>query len=660
MKIFASVCILVTVLVLANGEPPIGKRPLGYPLWGGKSAKQIALNRNKAALAAAKQRTLVVQIRSDQPVPLVLKGGRNAQQLRHGPNHLRGVRPVKLTGPVYLKSAPLGHKHLQRKPLKIKLANGKPKHKPATSYEVPFRFEVPATNTIQYPPLGNDVQQLPTETHSDFITEHEHEYDHFAPIHTIPAPNLSLPENHPQESYLPPKIQSQTYHHTLTNHNNIENQYQVTEEHTNDQTIRDPLSGSQKLFAPDPDPSLPVAQLRPATEPFNQPSNGKPLPVDVQSNFLVPAQPLVQIIGAQEVATPEIYPIQFTQQAQLQPVVGANVAAVHTAYDPTYLVTQSNQLYTQHQQQLFQPSASVLHGAYVNADLTQEIASDGQILQAAKDPHHNIHPVLDSAPQFAALIAAPVLGEQHSAGHYNLQPQAAALTATSASPEGGFVVSNYYDNVGPADNSQLLQAYAEEEAQRLEIEAEQEKQQYALQQQQQHLLALQQQQQHHLQQQQDLHQQQQDLHQQQQLHQQLQDQQLQQQLHEQQLQQQLQEHQLHQQQLQQQQQRHQQQQQQSHHQQQSLDPAAAAFHEHQRLVQQQLGDDTPLRIFVPDDEAAGEARLQKRSDMVKKGTVEDASTSNDNATADDDLFEVSSSVEVSNENQKDEHTTDNE
>lgn len=45
--------------------------------------------------------------------------------------------------------------------------------------------------------------------------------------------------------------------------------------------------------------------------------------------------------------------------------------------------------------------------------------------------------------------------------------------------------------------------------------------------------------------------------------------------------------------------------------------------------------------------------------MVKKGTVEDASTSN-NTTADDDLFEVSSSVEVSNENQKDEQTTDNE
>ncbi|XP_017485821.1 PREDICTED: LOW QUALITY PROTEIN: putative uncharacterized protein DDB_G0271606 [Rhagoletis zephyria] len=652
MKVIFSNFLFVTILVLATCDLPLVKRPLIYPLWAGKSAKQIALGRNKAALVGGKQRTLMVQIRSDQPVPLVLKGGRNSQ-LRYGPNHLRGVRPIKLTGPVYLKSAPIGHKPLQRKPLKIKLANTKPKHKPATSYEVPFRFEVPVTNNIAYPPLGNEAQQLPSETHSNFITEHDHDNDHFAPIHTIPAPNLSLPENHLQESYLPPKSQPQTYHQTLTNPN-IENQYQVTEEHTNDQTIRDPLSGSQKLFAPDPDPSLPAAQLRPATEPFNQPSNGKPLPVDVQSNFIVPAQPLVQIIGAQEVATPEIYPIQFTQQAQLQPLVSANVAAVHAAsapiYDPTYLVTQSNQLYTQHQQQqqLFQPSASLLQAGYVNADLTQEIASDGQILQAAKDPHHNIHPVLDSAPQFAALIAAPALGEQ-SAAHYSLHPHAAALTATSAAPEGGFVVSNYYDNDGQ-DNSQLLQAYAEEEAQRLEIEAEQEKQQYVFQQQQQHLLALQQQQQ-----QQEL--QQQELQQQQQLHLQLQEQQqLHQQLQEQQLHQ-VQEQQLHQQQLQQQELQHQQH---TRHQQQSQDPASAAFHEHQRLVQQQLGADAPLRIFVPDDESAGEARLQKRSDMVKKGTVEDASAEHDNnTTTEDDMFEVSSSVEVSNnENQKDTATNE--
>jgi len=34
------------------------------------------------------------------------------------------------------------------------------------------------------------------------------------------------------------------------------------------------------------------------------------------------------------------------------------------------------------------------------------------------------------------------------------------------------------------------------------------------------------------------------------------------------------------------------------------DPAASAFEEHQRLVQQQLGANTPLRIFVPDEEAA--------------------------------------------------------
>lgn len=53
-------------------------------------------------------------------------------------------------------------------------------------------------------------------------------------------------------------------------------------------------------------------------------------------------------------------------------------------------------------------------------------------------------------------------------------------------------------------------------------------------------------------------------------------------------------------------------------------------------------------------------RLQKRSDMVKKGTVEDASTAHDkNTTAEEDMFEVSSSVEVSNDvNQKDTTTND--
>lgn len=404
--------------------------------------------------------------------------------------------------------------------------------------------------------------------HIDFIS------DHFAPIHTIPAPNLSLQDNHlhPEETYLPPASpKPQVYHQQKNN-------YQVNEDSTNDQTFVDPLSGSQKLIAPDPDPSLPAAPVRPATEPFNTPSNGKPLPIDIQSNHLTLAQPLVQIVGAQAAQhiAPEIYPVQYTQ-----PIAAVQAAAPIPIYNPTYLVQQSNNLYTQHQQQLFKPAVAavpVVEAGYINADLTQEVASNGQILQAAKDPHNNIHPVLDVAPHFAPLIAAPSLDEEQSieTAPFHLQNLAGPPSAITGTTEAGFVVSNYYGNAHQ-DSSQLLQAYVEEE------QAESQRQQYEQQ----------------LQQQQ-LHQQQQQLELQQLQQQELEYQQLQQ---------------FHQQQQQFQQQ--QQQQQQVHYvtpqpqhqplvqqpqQSNNYDPVAAAFEEHQRLVKQQLGADTPLRIFVPDEE----------------------------------------------------------
>ena len=399
--------------------------------------------------------------------------------------------------------------------------------------------------------------------HIDFIS------DHFAPIHTIPAPNLSIQDNHlrPEETYLAPASspKPQVYHQQKNN-------YKVVEDSTNDQTVLDPLSGSQKLIAPDPDPSLPAAPVRPATEPFNTPSNGKPLPVDIQSNHLTLAHPLVQIVGAQaaQQIAPQIYPVQYTQ-----PIAAASVPI----YNPTYLVQQSNNLYTQHKQQLFKPAIAALpivEAGYVNADLTQEVASNGQILQAAKDPHNNIHPVLDIAPHFAPLIAAPSLDEEQQTietAPFHLQNIGGPPSAISSTTEAGFVVSNYFGNAHQ-DSSQLLQAYVEEE------QAESQRQQYEqqLQQQQQQL----------------------ELHQLQQQQQQLELQQLQQ--------------------FHQQQQQFQQQQQQQHYtsqppqpqhqalvqtprpQQHNADPAAVAFEEHQRLVQQQLGADTPLRIFVPDEE----------------------------------------------------------
>ncbi|XP_016999106.2 RNA-binding protein 33 [Drosophila takahashii] len=683
--------LLALILALAHCE----QRPLVFTNWPPKSAKQLsrpaAVGSAGAAGPPGKQRTLVVQIRSDQPVPLVLKGrpghGPHAHShahthaahlahphsvhphvltahphshahlhshpLIHVPQHqyqhLRGPpRPMKLSGPspVYLKPA-----GALRKPLKIKLNNVKPKAKPTFGYDKPFKYEKPSA--VSY----SELQNLPLDTHNNFNTEH------FAPIYTVPAPNLAdnhldVEEGHLDSSYLytppshSPSARPQTY---------LPPKYSVHEDETNDQTIRDPISGSQKLFAPDPDPSLPTTKIRPSTESFNTPSNNKPLPADVQSNHL-PAQPLVQIVGAQAAAqtAPEIYPIQYAQP--VQPVVQQShqsfIAAIPAAhipiYNPTYLVTQSNQLYSAHKQQLFKPSAEpVVESGYVNADLTQEVASNGQILQAAKDPHHNIHPVLDSAPQYAALIAAPALGDHGESAYetasFHLPNVASAVTASV--PEGGFVVSNFYGHAH--DSSQLLQAYAEEEARRQQLETEhaaielQKQQQLHLEelkvqaqeQQQQHQLHLEElraQAQYQQQQQQQF----------EQLQAQAQEQHLQQQHQQQQLQ--LLQLQQQQQQLQQPVQHHPQQQQQ----QVAQDPAATAFEEHQRLVQQQLGSNTPLRIFVPDEETS-ESRLQKRSDDLKKGTVEDVPSAglieSDSEESAKDLFEVSTSVEVAGE-----------
>ncbi|XP_060649286.1 mediator of RNA polymerase II transcription subunit 12 isoform X2 [Drosophila nasuta] len=559
--------LLSFLLGLATCEPPVVKGPLVFSSsnWPPKRVQQLG---RPAPIAAAnskggKQRTLVVQIRSDHPVPLVLKGRAGVHshahqhvlphQHVHLPSHshshaylqqshlhshshspslplshvnlVRGSRPLKLSAPVYLKPSSVG----SRKPLKIKLNNSKPHSKPVFGYEKPFRYEKPTANS------HTELQHLP------------------------------------------------------------------------------------KLFAPDPDPSLPTSKVKIATEAFNTPSNNKPLPTDVQISQL-PAQPLVQIVGAQAAAqTVPIYPIQLAQQAT-QPFIAAAVPAAHIPiYNPTYLVTQSNQLYTQHKQQLFKPSTEhVVETGYINADLTQEVASNGQILQAAKDPHHNIHPVLDTAPQYAALIAAPSLGEPsesyYETAPFHLPNNAPAVASSSAS-EGGFIVSNYYGNAH--DSSQLLQAYAEEEGRRQQLET----QQAAIE------LQKQQEQQYHLE---ELNAQAQA---QAQAQTQAQLQQQEQQLQELQRQQYLQE---------------QQQQQQLEFQQTQQDPASSAFEEHQRLVQQQLGSNTPLRIFVPDEETP-ETRLQKRSDDLNKGTVKDVSHEDDGLR---DLIPVSTSVEIAEANSK--------
>lgn len=112
------------------------------------------------------------------------------------------------------------------------------------------------------------------------------------PIHTIPAPNLGglAPQGSNtneqifesnQPIYYPqiqvPEIQAQP-----------QTAYQVTEDSTNDVTVFDPYTGRHKLYAPDPDPSLPAKRIPIEVNPLSKPSIGQQqLPLDVVKYDLV-------------------------------------------------------------------------------------------------------------------------------------------------------------------------------------------------------------------------------------------------------------------------------------------------------------------------------------------------------------------------------------
>lgn len=55
----------------------------------------------------------------------------------------------------------------------------------------------------------------------------------------------------------------------------------MTEDSTNDVTVFDPFTGSQKLYAPDPDPSLPTKRLPIEVNPLSKPTINHQLPYDV-------------------------------------------------------------------------------------------------------------------------------------------------------------------------------------------------------------------------------------------------------------------------------------------------------------------------------------------------------------------------------------------
>uniref|UniRef100_A0A182JUP2 Uncharacterized protein n=1 Tax=Anopheles christyi TaxID=43041 RepID=A0A182JUP2_9DIPT len=252
-------------------------------------------------------------------------------------------------------------------------------------------------------PLGPSTGEIVFEKLKPITTKLTSHKD--GAIHTIPAPNLGLtkPPKAPNQirvtsyedsnkleievkttkptftakpaflnlSPTPsPAVGTYAHHHAIGGH---QHQYQVTEEHSNDVTIGDLYSGHKTYFAPDPDPSLPSKTLVPTSDPLSIPSNGK-FATSVLLQSPVAHYPLQPQTGASAViqyvnAVPQAsYAIPLATQPQLQQHILQQTAMLQempvSLYNPTYLVTQSNNLYNNHQQQasvnLFKPDTNFL------------------------------------------------------------------------------------------------------------------------------------------------------------------------------------------------------------------------------------------------------------------------------------------------------------
>lgn len=191
-------------------------------------------------------------------------------------------------------------------------------------------------------------------------------------------------------------------------------QYQVTEQ-VNDQLIRDPYTGKQKFYAPDPDQSVPIYKISPPIDvlnQFNQTNSivpNKQIPIEISflptQNHLhtapvASALPLIQLANpVPQQQLPDTYSLPIGSQPQLQQHLLQQQSMLQgipvSVYNPTYLVTQSNNLLKQHRDQLFKPAPAFLGTINnPNTDMSpavaqplfdvNSVASPGQILQSSQ------------------------------------------------------------------------------------------------------------------------------------------------------------------------------------------------------------------------------------------------------------------------------------
>lgn len=175
--------------------------------------------------------------------------------------------------------------------------------------------------------------------------------------------------------------------------------------------MKNTYTGQKTLFAPDYGHYFKAAPVPITNDPYNTPSDNKPKPADVlyHSNIEFNASPLVQQhfavdpFGFPVTAQPQLQQYHLQQNAMVQQ--GMPLAA----YNPTYLVMQSNNLLGHHQQhfqqqQLFSPAqgyvdtSGITQSNHATPSYAQnhEVASLGQIYSAQRDHYHQLEGAITS------------------------------------------------------------------------------------------------------------------------------------------------------------------------------------------------------------------------------------------------------------------------
>lgn len=252
-------------------------------------------------------------------------------------------------------------------------------------------------------------------------------------------------------------------------------------EASNDHT----LPGRPNLYAADQNSHLPSYQLQTATDPFSQPSLSTQYGHQPAASALVQHQvqlPLYNNIHQTNVLSANSPPQNHKTTHliyQHQPAMPMPV------YNPTYLVTQSNQLLNQHKQHLFKPDPVFLQQSqkpafaqeseFLPSYQLQQSVVEEQSVPVIQHQNHQISQPLDE-PQFARLIAAPQQqpqqNQQQSLVRHNQQAasrpsltenemlnllnfgriEGAANDLNKSNQQAGFVASSYFQT-GPKESS---------------------------------------------------------------------------------------------------------------------------------------------------------------------------------------------------------------